>query len=187
MWPVGSQVESASAYWWLKQRDGWERKARSPQASAESPGNIGCEGRKGPVGVSCRAGDETGELQMEDVKGVKITYLIHWPVGMASGFQDRESIFFFKFYVYKFLACMHVCVPDMCSTRGGQKRSLELLEWELHTDVSCHMGAEKRTWLLCKRQKNSNCQATPPAPKIHFLRGWKILCKIHREYFNKII
>lgn len=43
---------------------------------------------------------------MGGMKGVKFTYLIHSPVGMASGFQGRVYLFF-KFYVYK---CLHICI-----------------------------------------------------------------------------
>lgn len=88
VWPVGPQVESASRYWWLTQKNGNElesgvggsqgrRKAGSVQRFGGVPG---MEAVRVTV-VSYRAGDEN--LQQETGKRVKIAFLIPglaWPL-----------------------------------------------------------------------------------------------------------
>lgn len=48
-------------------------------------------------------------------------------------------------------ACMNTqCMPRACR---GQKKAVDLVELELWMVVSCHVGAEIRTQVLCKDSK----------------------------------
>ena len=46
-----------------------------------------------------------------------------------------------QFYVYKYFACMSLCLTYMPGTYKGQKRLWNPLELELQMAVSCHVGA----------------------------------------------
>ena len=47
--------------------------------------------------------------------------------------------------MYRYFACMYICVPCSCSALGIQMRVLDPLGLKSQMVVSCHVGAENAT------------------------------------------
>lgn len=74
-----------------------------------------------------------------------------------SWFSVFSWYFIFKdlFYECKCLVCMYVytiCIP---SASGSKKSVLDTLKLDLQMAVNRHVGAENRTWVLCRSNKCS--------------------------------
>lgn len=82
-------------------------------------------------------------LLINQLNLVTVTFLSHYRI--------------FKKDLFSFM-CMSVCpcvcmCMYACSIDGGQKRTLDPLELELHPCL--HVGAENHTWVLCRSRKSS--------------------------------
>lgn len=111
-----------------------------------------------------------------------------WTLIVARGFlywivKSPESNYIYKHsseWVLFFLWVLYVCVSPFPSVRPsthpsihppvslsvhvisiGQKRASDSLWLELETVVSCHVGAENRTWVLCESRVPSTLCSCP--------------------------
>lgn len=88
----------------------------------------------------------------------------------------------FLFYVCHYFACMYACEPRMCSTQGGQKRTLEV---ELQTVVSCYVGVGNLTWVFWNSRQFSSGLIHFYSPHLPFLKKkWFLL---YVFYFSQLM
>lgn len=67
--------------------------------------------------------------------------------------------------MYGHFTCTYVHAPLMCLTPTGQMSALNLLELELQTVASTHVGVGHHTWGLWE---SSQCSSEAfPAPSLH--------------------
>lgn len=73
-----------------------------------------------------------------------------------SNYVGRTPIHVIKkslhFILCVWVSCLHICLHIPCApgAQGGQKAALDLLDLELQKVVSCHVGAENWTRVLCR-------------------------------------
>lgn len=103
-------------------------------------------------------GEKTDCVCIQTGAWLQHTTLSHAPRGADLWLASLgRSMHLFSSWIYRFILwvfCLHVCLHATCKlgARSNQRRTLNALELEFRTAVSCHVSAGNRTYILCKEK-----------------------------------